>query len=147
MFTRKTAGWHQSAELSGSDNIPKEDDLGDSVAVSGDSVFVGTFAQGSSPGLTYLFTTTATGWRQTAGLASGASTTGGQRVRLFSGDFRRHDRGRRQGARLRRRPSVPVRGVAATASPTSGGNSYTKRWTNDSAMVATSRHRPSMAVI
>jgi hypothetical protein len=77
MFTRKTAGWHQTAELAGSDKVAKEDDFGDSVAVSGDSVVVGTFAQGSSPGLAYLFTTTATGWRQTAELASGASTTGG----------------------------------------------------------------------
>jgi FG-GAP repeat len=77
LFTRKTSGWHQSAELAGSDNVAKEDDFGDSVAVSGDSVVVGTFAQGSRPGLAYLFTRTPEGWRQAAELASGAGTTAG----------------------------------------------------------------------
>jgi hypothetical protein len=77
LFIWKSSGWHQSAELAGSDNVAQEDDFGDSVAVSGDSVVVGTFAQGSRPGLAYLFTRSATGWRQSAELASDAGTTAG----------------------------------------------------------------------
>ena len=71
LFTKKTAGWRQTAELAGTG--VQKDDFGDAVAVSGDTVVVGTFAQGTTPGLAYLFTETARGWHETAELAS-AST-------------------------------------------------------------------------
>jgi hypothetical protein len=76
LFTNNATGWHQSAELASSDTTDK-DDFGDSVAVSGDNVVVGTFAQAASAGRAYLFTGTATGWHQTAELASGSSASGG----------------------------------------------------------------------
>ncbi len=72
LFTKKAKGWHEIAKLEGSDAVDK-DDFGDSVAVSGNTVVVGTFAQGSSAGRAYLFTKTTTGWHQSAVLTSGPS--------------------------------------------------------------------------
>ncbi|HXW78476.1 MAG TPA: hypothetical protein VEJ84_03205, partial [Acidimicrobiales bacterium] len=60
----------------GSDTTNK-DDFGDSVAISGDNVVVGTFAQAPSAGSAYLFSGTATGWHLTAQLASGSRTASG----------------------------------------------------------------------
>ena len=76
LFAKTATGWHQSAQLAGSDTTAK-DDFGDSVAVSGHTVVVGTFAQAPRAGRAYVFTATATGWRQTAQLTSGSSVVGG----------------------------------------------------------------------
>jgi FG-GAP repeat len=73
LFTQEATGWREIAKLQGSDPVAK-DDFGDAVAVSGNSVVVGTFAQGSSAGRAYLFAKTAAGWRQSAVLTSGSST-------------------------------------------------------------------------
>jgi len=76
VFARTATGWRQRAELAGA-NRADEDDFGDSVAVSGRNVVVGTFAQAPRPGQAYLFSGTATGWRQTAQLTSDSSPAGG----------------------------------------------------------------------
>jgi hypothetical protein len=73
LFTQEATGWREIAKLQGSDPVAK-DDFGDAVAVSGKTVVVGTFAQGSSAGRAYLFAKTAAGWRQSAVLTSGSST-------------------------------------------------------------------------
>ncbi len=75
LFTKKATSWHQSAQLAG--YTAAKDDFGDSVAVSGDTVVVGTLAQAPSAGRAYLFTGTATGWHQTAELASASNTVSG----------------------------------------------------------------------
>ncbi len=75
VFTKKATGWHQSGQLAG--YTADKDDFGDSVAVSGDTVVVGTLAQAPSAGRAYLFTGTVTGWHQTAELASASSTASG----------------------------------------------------------------------
>ena len=75
LFTKKATGWHQSAQLTG--YTADKDDFGDSVAVSGDTVVVGTLAQAPSAGRAYLFTGTVTGWHQTAELASASDTVSG----------------------------------------------------------------------
>jgi hypothetical protein len=76
LFAKNAAGWHQSAQLAASDAGAKND-FGDAVAVSGDNVVVGTFAQAPNAGRAYLFTGTAAGWRQTAELASGSRAATG----------------------------------------------------------------------
>jgi FG-GAP repeat len=76
LFTKEATGWRQSAKLAGPGPLAKQD-FGDSVAVSGDMVVVGTFAQAPSAGRAYLFTSTATGWHQTAELASRSRRAGG----------------------------------------------------------------------
>jgi hypothetical protein len=75
LFTKTETGWHQSAELAGSNT--RKDDFGDSVALSGDKVVVGTFAQAPGAGRAYLFSRAATGWHQTAELPSGSSRRSG----------------------------------------------------------------------
>jgi FG-GAP repeat len=77
LFTKKATGWHQSAQLHDSDTLDK-DDFGDSVAVSGHTVVVGTFARASSAGRAYLFTSTPTGWHQTAELAGSSTVSGNE---------------------------------------------------------------------
>jgi FG-GAP repeat len=68
LFTRRTTGWHQTAELVGSGTVAG-DDFGDSVAVSGSTVVVGTFAHSSGAAGAYLFINRPTGWRQSSDLA------------------------------------------------------------------------------
>jgi FG-GAP repeat len=73
LFTRGNSGWHQAAELVGS-GTAAGDDFGDSVAVSGSTVVVGTFAHASGAAGAYLFVKTPTGWRHSTDLA-GADTS------------------------------------------------------------------------
>jgi hypothetical protein len=68
LFTNGTTGWHQAAELVGS-GIVAGDGFGDSVAVSGSTVVVGTFAPAEGAGEAYLFIKRPTGWRQGTDLA------------------------------------------------------------------------------
>jgi FG-GAP repeat len=68
LFTKGTTGWHQAAELVGPGTIAG-DDFGDSVAVSGSAVVVGTFAHTAGAAGAYLFIKTPTGWSQSTDLA------------------------------------------------------------------------------
>jgi hypothetical protein len=67
VFTKTATGWKQVAELKGSDTAAL-DDFGISVAISGTTAVVGADGYGNSAGRAYVFTKTATGWRQTAEL-------------------------------------------------------------------------------
>jgi hypothetical protein len=76
VFTRTAAGWRQTAELKGSDTVAN-DYFGSSVGVSGSTIVVGAEDHASFAGAAYVFTRTATGWRQTAELkASGTYELG-----------------------------------------------------------------------
>jgi hypothetical protein len=67
LFTKGTTGWHQAAELVGSGTVAG-DGFGDSVAVSGSTVVVGTFAHASGAAGAYLFIKRPTGWRHSTDL-------------------------------------------------------------------------------
>jgi hypothetical protein len=80
VFTRNAAGWHQAAELVGSDTT-QGNEFGASVAISGNTIVVGapghgpktTFSSGNQyvgAGRAYVFQKSATGWHQTARLAT-----------------------------------------------------------------------------
>ena len=73
LFTKGTTGWHQAAELVGS-GIVAGDDFGDSVAVSGSTVVVGTFAHALGAARAYLFVKRPTGWRHSTDLAASGAT-------------------------------------------------------------------------
>jgi drug/metabolite transporter superfamily protein YnfA len=68
VFTRGAGGWHEAAELAGSDTIAG-DGFGVSVAVAGTTLVVGAGLAASDAGRAYVFTKTALGWRQSAELA------------------------------------------------------------------------------
>jgi hypothetical protein len=80
VFTRTASGWKQSAELEGSDTTAG-DDFGSSVAISDTTIVVGAPYHGgettggvyAGPGRAYVFTKTATGWKQAAELRGPAS--------------------------------------------------------------------------
>lgn len=59
VFTKKSSGWSQVAELAASDGVP-DDWFGGSVAVSGSTIVVGA----SYGGTVYVFTQSLSGWRQ-----------------------------------------------------------------------------------
>ena len=63
VFTKTSTGWKQAAELRGSDTVA-DDFFGESVAISGASVVVGS--SHSSTGAAYVFTKTAAGWKEVA---------------------------------------------------------------------------------
>jgi hypothetical protein len=67
VFTKTASGWKQAAELRGSDTVG-DDEFGYSVAISGTAVVVGTPLHASYAGRVYVFTKTASGWKQTAEL-------------------------------------------------------------------------------
>ena len=62
VFTMTAAGWHQAAQLEGSDSVVN-DGFGDAVAISGNAIVVGadTWTNG---GRAYVFTKTAGEWQQ-----------------------------------------------------------------------------------
>jgi hypothetical protein len=74
VFTKTATGWKQTAELEGSDTAA--DGFGESVALSGMTVVVGAVYHASEAGRAYVFTKTATGWKQTAEL-EGSDTEAG----------------------------------------------------------------------
>ena len=74
VFTETQAGWKQAAELRGSDTVAG-DNFGYSVAISGTTVVVGAQGHAKHVGRAYVFTKTATGWKQTAEL-KGSVTVG-----------------------------------------------------------------------
>ncbi|MGO9198483.1 MAG: FG-GAP repeat protein [Acidimicrobiales bacterium] len=67
VFTKTAAGWKQAAELKGSDTVAT-DYFGESVAISANCAVVGAPVHAKSAGRAYLFTKTASGWRQIAEL-------------------------------------------------------------------------------
>ena len=69
VFTETATGWRQTAELEGSGTIGG-DQFGVSVAISARTVIVGANYRAQSQGRAYVFTETATGWRQTTELKS-----------------------------------------------------------------------------
>jgi hypothetical protein len=75
VFTKTGAGWKQAAELRGSDTVVG-DAFGDSVAISGTSAVAGADGHAKAAGRAYVFTKTASGWKQTAEL-EGADTVAG----------------------------------------------------------------------
>jgi nucleoside-specific outer membrane channel protein Tsx len=66
VFTETAAGWKQTAELKGSDTA---EHFGVSTAISGTTVVVGALGNGTNDaGRAYVFTKTASGWKQVAKL-------------------------------------------------------------------------------
>lgn len=76
VFTNSPAGWRQTGELSASDTVAG-DAFGFSVAISGRTVLVGAYGHGRTAGRAYVFTKSASGWRQTGEL-SGSDTVAGE---------------------------------------------------------------------
>jgi hypothetical protein len=75
VFTNTAAGWTEAAELEGSD-IVASDFFGYSVAISGTTAVVSAPGYAKNAGRTYIFTRTATGWKQAAEL-KGSDTVAG----------------------------------------------------------------------
>jgi hypothetical protein len=75
VFTKTASGWKQTKELKGSDTVAA-DEFGYSLGVSGTTVIVGTPLSSSRTGRAYVFTKTASGWKQTAEL-KGSDTAAG----------------------------------------------------------------------
>lgn len=64
VFTKTAAGWKQIAELTGSDTVNTNDQFGYSVAMSGTTAVVSAPNNSNDAGRAYLFTETASGWKQ-----------------------------------------------------------------------------------
>ena len=75
VFTETAGTWKQVAELKGSDTVAG-DFFGYSVALSGSTAVVGAYVHANSAGRAYVFTETATGWKQAAEL-KGSDTVAG----------------------------------------------------------------------
>jgi len=75
VFTDTARGWEQVAELKGSDTVAS-DGFGSSAAISGTTVIVGADGHAKSAGRAYVFTDTASGWKQVAEL-KGSDTVAG----------------------------------------------------------------------
>ena len=67
VFSDTASGWTQAAELKGSDSVA-DDGFGYSVGISGTSVIVGEPDHAKDAGRAYMFSDTASGWKQTAEL-------------------------------------------------------------------------------
>ena len=63
VFTKTAGGWKQVVELKGSDTVA-DDGFGASVAISGSTILVGAGGHAKSAGRVYVFTHTASGWKQ-----------------------------------------------------------------------------------
>jgi nucleoside-specific outer membrane channel protein Tsx len=74
VFTKTSSGWKQAAELKGSDTVT-DDLFGWSVAVSGTTAVVGAAGYANYEGRAYVFTKTASGWKQAAELKGSGNIT------------------------------------------------------------------------
>jgi hypothetical protein len=74
VFTKTASGWRQVAELKASDVVGGG--FSSSVAISGVTVVVGAYAKTNAVGRAYVFTKTASGWRQVAELKASDTVTG-----------------------------------------------------------------------
>ena len=72
VFTRTATGWEQTAELKGADSV-SDDQFGVSVAVSGRTAIVGAYGRANYAGRAYVFSRTATRWKQVAELKASRS--------------------------------------------------------------------------
>ena len=75
VFTKTGAGWKQAAELNGSDTVAG-DYFGYSVAISGANALVGAPVFTKEAGQAYVFTDTASGWKQAAELKGSGTVAG-----------------------------------------------------------------------
>jgi hypothetical protein len=75
VFTQTGGAWRQTAELKGSDTVAN-DGFGDSVAISGRTIVVGSSGHANFAGRAYVFENSGGAWRQTAELKG--SDTGGK---------------------------------------------------------------------
>jgi hypothetical protein len=75
VFAKTGSVWKQAAELKGSDTVAS-DGFGYSVAISGTTAVVGTPDHAKEAGRAYVFTNTASGWKQAAEL-KGSDTVAG----------------------------------------------------------------------
>lgn len=75
MFSEAAGIWQQTAELVGSDTTAS-DAFGEAVALSGTTAIVGAPYIANRAGAAYVFTKTATGWKQVAE-DEGSDTAGG----------------------------------------------------------------------
>lgn len=75
VFTASSSGWHQVAELKGSDTAA-DDYFGDAVAIAGKTIAVGAEYHGGNAGRVYLFAASSSGWHQVAELVGSDTTTG-----------------------------------------------------------------------
>ena len=64
VFAKTATGWKQAKEFKGSDTVAG-DFFGFSVAISGTTAIVGAQSHANGAGRAYVFTKTATGWKQT----------------------------------------------------------------------------------
>jgi nucleoside-specific outer membrane channel protein Tsx len=67
VFTNTASGWKQAAELKGSDTVAA-DGFGISVVISGATAIAGAPDHAKQSGRAYVFTNTASGWKQAAEL-------------------------------------------------------------------------------
>lgn len=67
VFTGGGSSWTQSAELTASDAAPN-DNLGNAVTISGNTIVAGAFGRNSSEGAVYVFNGAGSAWHQTAEL-------------------------------------------------------------------------------
>jgi hypothetical protein len=75
VFTQSAHGWHQTAELVGSDTVAG-DFFGASFVASSGTIIVGADGHAKDAGRVYVFTESAHGWHQIAEL-EGSDTVGG----------------------------------------------------------------------
>jgi hypothetical protein len=75
VFAKTGAGWKQAAELKGSDTVAG-DYFGGSVAISGTTIVAGAPVFTKEAGQAYVFTNTASGWKQATEL-KGSDTVAG----------------------------------------------------------------------
>ena len=98
VFTKGVSGWHQTAELRGSDTTAA-DLFGGPAAVSGNVVAVSADQHASQAGRVYVFTETAGAWHQTAEL-KGSDTTAGDHFGSSLAILGQHARRRRRPAQF-----------------------------------------------
>ncbi len=147
VFAPGSTGWHQAAELKGSDGVA-DTVFGTTVAVSSRTVLVGA----PNAGRAYVFTADRSGWHQTTELTGpGPRARSGVRAFTRAGPSPGHRAGdtARRGSR---RPSTraPARGVVArpgsgSACPGACDPRASRRCAREGPSTRTSSRRPSRA--
>jgi FG-GAP repeat len=74
VFTKSSAGWQISAELTGAD--AEAGDYFGSAAISGDTIVVGAFGHDDGTGRVYVFGKSSNRWQQTAELVDSGAKPG-----------------------------------------------------------------------
>ena len=81
VFTHSGNSWRQTTELAGADTVAN-DSFGDNLAISGNTIVVGSPDHDEDAGRAYVFTKVGGGWRQTAELAGSAKQYFGESVAI-----------------------------------------------------------------